>query len=266
MFNTNYSMPTDLESIVSKQSDVEKSLKALNAALDDKKSVQEVNGLETTVKNDLKALNAAIAEQWIKEQQDAAQKGSINDAVKLYLDNSGRIAGFKLYAPKKDSEHYEIKSVNRALSFSKFNKAVECASSTAWYTMVQRLLINTTASHVKDLEANTGKMNLQQPKTWQGTSVYKMQEQLEMVVEAMLPAGFKTFHMRKADVNYLIKATQSKVTAGNDATWYGIEEQKFIAHIVTAINFAMNGKKYNSESKAEAVNPDKGVKSVEEAK
>ena len=67
MFNTNYCMPTNLESIASKKSDVEKSLKALNAALDDKKSVQEVNGLETTVKNDLKALNASIAEQWIKE-------------------------------------------------------------------------------------------------------------------------------------------------------------------------------------------------------
>ena len=64
MFNTNYCMPTNLESIASKKSDVEKSLKALNAALDDKKSVQEVNGLETTVKNDLKALNASIAEQW----------------------------------------------------------------------------------------------------------------------------------------------------------------------------------------------------------
>ena len=37
MFNTNYSMPTNLESIVSKQSDVEKALSTLNAAIDDKK-------------------------------------------------------------------------------------------------------------------------------------------------------------------------------------------------------------------------------------
>ena len=47
MFNTNYSMPTNLESIVSKQSDVEKALSTLNAAIDAKKSMQEVATLES---------------------------------------------------------------------------------------------------------------------------------------------------------------------------------------------------------------------------
>ena len=56
MFNTNYSMPANLESIVSKQSDVEKALSTLNAAIDAKKSMQEVGTLEVSAKEAVKAL------------------------------------------------------------------------------------------------------------------------------------------------------------------------------------------------------------------
>ena len=85
MFNTNYSMPANLESIVSKQSDVEKALSTLNAAIDAKKSMQEVGTLEVSAKEAVKALNTSIAEQWVKEQQELP----VAEAVKVYIDNAG---------------------------------------------------------------------------------------------------------------------------------------------------------------------------------
>ena len=118
MFNTNYSMPTNLESIVSKQSDVEKALSTLNAAIDAKKSMQEVGTLEASAKEAVKALNTSIAEQWVKEQQALP----VAEAVKVYLDNAGEIAAFRLAKPSKDSVHYSITSSKKFLSYKKLER------------------------------------------------------------------------------------------------------------------------------------------------
>lgn len=75
MFNTNYSMPANLESITSKQSDVEKALSTLNAAIDAKKSMQEVGTLEGSAKEAVKALNTELhPKSWTRKSTKGVQK------------------------------------------------------------------------------------------------------------------------------------------------------------------------------------------------
>ena len=252
MFNTNYSMPANLESIVSKQSDVEKALSTLNAAIDAKKSMQEVGTLEGSAKEAVKALNTSIAEQWVKEQQELP----VAEAVKVYLDNAGEIAAFRLAKPSKDSFHYSITSSKKFLSYKKLEKAIKSASSSVWETMCARMLHNIAlnlASEKEGIGAKTltSTMDKETAKkagsVFDGSSNTKLEKQLNEVVKAMLPKEFPVPQM--ADVRFL-KGAVSNFKTGKEA---GIEiqnENRFIAAVIASIYVRMNGLTYNMTSKA----------------
>ena len=254
MFNTNYSMPTNLGSIVSKQSDVEKALSTLNAAIDAKKSMQEVGTLEASAKEAVKALNTAIAEQWVKEQQELP----VAEAVKVYLDNAGEIAAFRLAKPSKDSVHYSITSSKKFLSYKKLEKAIKSASSSVWETMCARMLHNIAlnlASEKEGIGAKTltSTMDKETAKkagsVFDGSSNTKLEKQLNEVVKAMLPKEFPVPQMKLADVRFL-KGAVSNFKTGKEA---GIEiqnENRFIAAVIASIYVRMNGLTYNMTSKA----------------
>ena len=233
MFNTNYSMPTNLESIVSKQSDVEKALSTLNAAIDAKKSMQEVGTLEVSAKEAVKALNTSIAEQWVK-------------------------AAFRLAKPSKDSVHYSITSSKKFLSYKKLEKAIKSASSSVWETMCARMLHNIAlnlASEKEGIGAKTltSTMDKETAKkagsVFDGSSNTKLEKQLNEVVKAMLPEEFPVPQMKLADVRFL-KGAVSNFKTGKEA---GIEiqnENRFIAAVIASIYVRMNGLAYNMTSKA----------------
>ena len=255
MFNTNYSMPTNLESIASKQSDVEKALSTLNAAIDAKKSMQEVATLEVSAKEAVKALNTSIAEQWVKEQQELP----VAEAVKVYLDNAGEIAAFRLAKPSKDSVHYSITSSKKFLSYKKLEKAIKSASSSVWETMCARMLHNIALNLASEKEGISAKtltstMDKETAKkagsVFDGSSNTKLEKQLnEVVVKAMLPKEFPVPQMKLADVRFL-KGAVSNFKTGKEA---GIEiqnENRFIAAVIASIYVRMNGLAYNMTSKA----------------
>lgn len=253
MFETNYTMPKNLEVLASTKIDVEKAVVALNKAIDDKKDMATVKNLEKNAKDALKALNGKIAEQWVNEISEF----DTETATKTYINAAGELGAFRLKNPSGETIHYEVVSTKRALSFRTFEKAVKCASSSVYNTMVERFLHNISlnlSSKTEGIGANTltNYMDKEQAgkagSDFAGSSNKALEKQLNIIVKGMLPETME-IKMKIMDVNF-IKGVMSKYITGSEAGVKLGNEKVLYTAIVSAMYIRMNGKTYKQTGTA----------------
>ena len=253
MYETNYTMPKNLDVLMTAKIAVDEKVVALNAALDDKKDMVSVKSLEDDAKTALKELNAKIAEQWLHEIKELEKV----DAVKEYLNTAGEIGAFKLKNPSGEIIHYTVTSTKRALSFPTFNKVVKAASSSVYNVMAGRFLHNISrniSSTSEGIGAKSLTLHMDEEKSkkvgsdFDGFSNKMLEKQLQITVNAMLPEGME-IKMKVMDVRY-IKGVVSKYTTGKAAGVELANEKALYNAIVTAMYMRMNGLQYEQNSSA----------------
>lgn len=253
MYETNHTMPKNLDVLMTAKIAVDEKVAALNAALDDKKDMMTVKSLEDDAKTALKELNAKIAEQWLSEIKELEKV----DAVKEYLNAAGEIGAFRLKNPSGEIVHYTVTSTKRALSFPTFNKVIKSASSSVYNIMAGRFLHNISrnlSSTSEGIGAKTLTLHMDEEKSkkagsdFDGFSNKMLEKQLQIVVNAMLPEGME-IKMKVMDVRY-IKGVVSKYTTGKAAGVELAQEKTLYNAIVTAMYMRMNGLQYEQNSSA----------------
>lgn len=253
MYETNYTMPKNIDVLMTAKIAVDEKVAALNAALDDKKDMASVKSLEDDAKTALKELNAKIAEQWLSEIKDLEKV----DAVKEYLNTAGEIGAFRLKNPSGEIVHYTVTSTKRALSFPTFNKVIKSASSSVYNIMAGRFLHNISrniSSTSEGIGAKTLTLHMDEEKSkkagsdFDGFSNKMLEKQLQITVNAMLPKGIE-IKMKVMDVRY-IKGVVSKYTTGKAAGVELANEKALYNAIVTAMYMRMNGLQYEQNSSA----------------
>lgn len=253
MYETNYTMPKNLDVLLTAKIAVDEKVAALNAALDDKKDMATVKSLEDDAKTALKELNKKIAEQWLSEIKELEKV----DAVKEYLNTAGEIGAFRLKNPSDESIHYTVISTKRALSFPTFNKFVNAASSSIYNIMAGRFLHNISlniSSTSEGIGAKTLTLHMDEEKSkkagsdFDGFSNKILEKQLQIVVNAMLPEGME-IKMKVMDVRH-VKGVVSKYTTGKAAGVELANEKALYNAIVTAMYMRMNGLQYEQNSSA----------------
>lgn len=253
MYETNYTMPKNLDVLMTAKIAVDEKVAALNAALDDKKDMASVKSLEDDAKTALKELNKKIAEQWLHETKELEKV----DAVKEYLNAAGEIGAFRLKNPSGEIIHYTVTSTKRALSFPTFNKFVNAASSSIYNIMAGRFLHNISlniSSTSEGIGAKTLTLHMDEEKSkkagsdFDGFSNKMLEKQLQIVVNAMLPEGME-IKMKVMDVRH-VKGVVSKYTTGKAAGVELANEKALYNAIVTAMYMRMNGLQYEQNSSA----------------
>lgn len=253
MYETNYTMPKNLDVLLTAKIAVDEKVVALNAALDDKKDAMTVKSLEDDAKTALKELNKKIAEQWLTELQELDKV----DAVKEYLNATGEIGAFRLKNPSDEIVHYTVTSTKRALSFPTFNKVIKSASSSVYNIMAGRFLHNISrniSSTSEGIGAKSLTLHMDEEKSkkvgsdFDGFSNKMLEKQLQIVVNAMLPEGME-IKMKVMDVRH-VKGVVSKYTTGKAAGVELANEKALYNAIVTAMYMRMNGLQYEQNSSA----------------
>ena len=253
MYETNYTMPKNLDVLMTAKIAVDEKVAALNAALDDKKDMASVKSLEDDAKTALKELNAKIAEQWLHETKELEKV----DAVKEYLNAAGEIGAFRLKNPSGEIIHYTVTSTKRALSFPTFNKVIKAASSSVYNVMAGRFLHNISrniSSTSEGIGAKALTLHMDEEKSkkvggdFDGFSNKMLEKQLQIVVNAMLPEGME-IKMKVMDVRH-VKGVVSKYTTGKAAGVELANEKALYNAIVTAMYMRMNGLQYEQNSSA----------------
>lgn len=262
MYETNYTMPKNLDVLLTAKIAVDEKVAALNAALDDKKDMASVKSLEDDAKTALKELNKKIAEQWLTELQELDKV----DAVKEYLNATGEIGAFRLKNPSDEIVHYTVTSTKRALSFPTFNKVIKSASSSVYNIMAGRFLHNISRNNSSTSEGIGAKsltlhMDAATSKKagsdFDGFSNKMLEKQLQILVNAMLPEGME-IKMKVMDVRH-IRGVVNKYTTGKTAGVEIAKEKVLYNAIVTAMYMRMNGLQYEQNSGA-AVHKDPKAK------
>lgn len=253
MYETNYTMPKNLDVLLTAKIAVDEKVVALNAALDDKKDMASVKSLEDDAKTALKELNKKIAEQWLSEIKELEKV----DAVKEYLNTAGEIGAFKLKNPSDESVHYTVISTKRALSFPTFNKFVNAASSSVYNIMAGRFLHNislniSSTSEGIGTKALTMRMDGETAKKagsdFKGHSNKLLEKQLQVIVNAMLPEGME-IKMKLVDLRFIKIAVQKAMT-GKSAGVDVAKEKALYSAIVSAMYIRMNDLEYKLTSSA----------------
>lgn len=253
MYETNYTMPKNLDVLLTAKIAVDEKVAALNTALDNKKDMASVKSLEDDTKTALKELNKKIAEQWLSEIKELEKV----DAVKEYLNTAGEIGAFRLKNPSGEIVHYTVTSTKRTLSFPTFNKVIKSASSSIYNIMAGRFLHNISlniSSTSEGIGAKTLTLHMDEEKSkkagsdFDGFSNKMLEKQLQIVVNAMLPEGME-IKMKVMDVRH-VKGVVSKYTTGKAAGVELANEKALYNAIVTAMYMRMNGLRYEQDSSA----------------
>lgn len=253
MYETNYTMPENLDVLMTAKLDVDKAVENLNKALDEKKDVVTVKNLEESTKKALKELNGKIAEQWVKELSTL----SVEESVKTYLNAAGELGAFRLKNPSGEIVHYEVASTKRSLSFPKFEKAVKCASSSVYDIMAGRFLHNISLNIASDTEGIGSnqlvcRMDNEQSKKagsdFSGFSNKSLEKQLNALVKGMLPESMEV-KMKLTDLRF-IKGAMQKNIMGKGAGVELAKEKALYTAVISAIYVRMNDGKYTLTSSA----------------